>query len=126
MSNTCVLGNLVQKTAPRRRDFYEGQGARISIMAKAKVPLRRIRLCTTEQSLTQPTCQRGGPYVFERISTGQICIRRLPPETAANVDRASAQLRFGPQRWRAVQRPSLGSQTAKILVNSHTVVLVAR
>ena len=35
-------------------------------MAKAKVSLRRIRLCTTEQSLTQPTCQRGGPYVFER------------------------------------------------------------
>ena len=35
-------------------------------MARANAPLRRIRLCTTEQSLTQPTCRRGGPYVFAR------------------------------------------------------------
>ena len=34
-------------------------------MARANVPLRRIRLCTTEQSLAQPPCQRGGPYDFE-------------------------------------------------------------
>ena len=62
-SNTRVPGSLVQKTAHRRRDFYEDQDARISIMARANAPLRRIRLCTTEQSLMQPTCQRGGPYV---------------------------------------------------------------
>lgn len=68
-SNTRVPGSLVQKTAHRRRAFYEDQDARMSIMARADVPLRRIRLCTNEQSLTQPTCQRGGPYVFERPAT---------------------------------------------------------
>jgi hypothetical protein len=37
-------------------------------MAGANAPLRRIRLCTTKQSLTQPTCRRGGPYVFDRAA----------------------------------------------------------
>ncbi len=40
-SNTRVPGTLVQKTAPRRRVIYEDQDARISIMARANVPLRR-------------------------------------------------------------------------------------
>ncbi len=59
-------------------------------MATATVPLCRIRLCTTEPSQQQPTCQRGGPYVFVRQALG---LDELPHRAVVDPQPALGELR---------------------------------
>src|SRR5204863_7491047 len=53
------------KYGARRRKFYEGQGARNSILAGAR-PRDRIRWRRPVRSLAKAACGRGGPYVSKK------------------------------------------------------------
>ena len=68
---------LIQKMAPRRREFCEDRVARSSIWAGSKAPMPDTLAQTETAGSKKSACRRGGPYVFEVVD-GRFVPRVVP------------------------------------------------